>query len=360
MATSGGGRGSSRSAAPPPRPTASWLITDRQSQAWPDATSPRSPNAEAGEAWREQAAAAWSEIHSCYDLQHLIGDTPLMARVRRQVRLAASSSANVLLLGPAGSGREHIARTIHVQRRPGGVLFPLACPLLDAELLQASLMAARPDDAWSGASAGPAWLLLDVDELPRDAQQLLRQSLDPTHGLEILSTAKRDLSQLADEDRFDRELAYRLSTLTICIPPLSERVDDLPLLGQMLLEQINAAGGKQWSGLTLEALNLLALFPWSDNIDQLRSVLVESCRRAAGPKLQAGDLPHYVHMALVDYQNPSQEPQPIDLDQALADFERKHLEHALQCAQGNRAMAARLLCISRPRLLRRLEHFGID
>ncbi len=284
-----------------------------------------------------------------------------MERARRQVRLATrDATCSVLVVGPEGAGREHIARTIHVRRAPHGApILPLACPLLDAELLETSLQAADAPVDLEDNVLPPTLLLLDVNELSGDAQKVLADRLMQHPQLALLSTAKRDLLQMAADAALLPQLTAALSTLVIRIPDLQQRVEDLPLLSQMILEQWNATGGRQFSGLTDGALDLLALFPWRRGIDELREVVHHACRSATGPRIQASDLPHAVRMADLSHKHPPRQAEPIDLDHELAVYEQRLIQAALDQAKGNKAQAARLLGVPRTRLLRRLEHFKL-
>jgi transcriptional regulator with PAS, ATPase and Fis domain len=305
-----------------------------------------------------QALRSAEQAH--YALARFVGQSPAVLRARELARLAAAATGGVLIVGPPGSGREHLARTIHALRSRGlAALLPLACPLLDAEGMQAGLTALLK--AQQPSPGGPATaLLLEVDRLPESAQHELSGFLRlPGVELRTLATSRRSLTRLAERGKFLPELAYRLSTLTIPLPPLARRRQDIPLLAQHFVEQHNAAGGKQLSGFQPAAVECLASLPWPRNVDQLRQAVEAAITRATGPFVTVADLPDWVHLARHDQQHPPRPVEPIQLDALLAEIEKEALLRALAQAKGNKSQAAELLGISRGRLLRRLMHFGL-
>ncbi len=300
-----------------------------------------------------------------YHIGQLVGSTPQMRRVRQQVRLAAQSRASVLIAGPAGSGREHVARTIHFASQGSGAavgpLVPLDGPLLDAESMQSAITSfLRRRDEWKGLERPGTLLLLDADRLSKTAQQELAGFLKlPGVELPTLATASRPLARLVRKGKFRSDLACALSTLVIELPPLARRVADVPLLAQFFLEEANADGGKQCSGFTSEALDRLAAYAWPGNVDELAEVVRQAHAKAAAPQVQAGDLPAVVHHAAAAQARPRKVPEPIRLDEFLERIEKELLERALVQARGNKTKAAQLLGIHRNRLIRRLVQLGL-
>jgi len=303
-----------------------------------------------------------SRLGQRFHLSQLIGESEAIVRVREQIRVASKAQARVLVIGPPGSGREHVARTIHYGQpaAPVGPLVPIDCSLVDAEQLQATLTTLLRRQYETQADRPPAALLLDVDRLREGAQHELAGFLQlPGVELHTLATARRPLSRLAAKGKFHRDLAYALSTLTISLPPLKSRREDIPLLAQHFLEEANAAGAKQLAGLQPAALELLIGLPWKGNLDELSRAIRESCERAGGPQVTLVDLPDWVHLAKDGAARSLPNEPPIQLDQFLESIEKELLERALRRARGNKSRAAQLLGVSRPRLLRRLAQLGL-
>jgi DNA-binding NtrC family response regulator len=303
-----------------------------------------------------------SDLGQRFHISQIIGDSAAIRRVRQQIRVAAEANARVLILGPPGSGREHIARTIHYAHSSTsiGPLIPIACPLVDAEQMQASLATVIRKQHDSPTDRPAAALLLDVDRLRPDAQQELVGFLNlPKIELHTLATARVPLARLAAKGKFRRDLAYELSTLTIKLPPLSARREDIPLLAQHFLEEANAASDRQLGGFQPAAIELLASLPWTGNIDELAGAVRAACAKAVGPRVMLADLPDWVHLAHGAAAHPPRDEEPIQLDALLAEIEKELLARALKKTRGNKSKAAALLGLSRPRLLRRLAQLGL-
>ena len=294
-----------------------------------------------------------------YHLGQLLGESDAMRRVREQVRLAAQTDARVLVVGPPGSGCEHVAKTIHYSRQLGA-LAPVDCSLVDAEEMQGTLTSLLRRQAESPPDKPPVALLLEVDRLRADAQQELAGFLAlPKIELRTIVTARSSLQRLAARGHFRSDLAYALSTLTITLPPLARRTDDIPLLAQFFLEEFNADGNRQLAGFASAALDELAAYSWPENVAELGLVVGEACERAGGREVQAADLPERIRLAAGALAHPPRDEQPIDLDQFLADIEKELIQRALKLARNNKTRAAELLGVNRARLLRRLVQLGL-
>ena len=295
-----------------------------------------------------------------FRLDQLVGDSSAMRRVRDQVATAITSRARVVIQGPTGSGREHVARTIAYGEK-GDVdraVLPLACGTLDIDLLDASIAAATRRGV--GPSIDPVWLLLDVDQLSSDLQVEIAVRLRAQgNKLSVLSTARHSLIDLAATGSFDRDLAFMLSTLVIELPALRERREDIPLLIQRMVEEYNTTAGRQLAGFSPAAMDRLASLPWTGNVEELATVVREACQAVSTVWIGEADLPRRVRTIVSAGMHPRRELEPIQLDDFLLEVERELIERAMRRANGNKAQAARLLGVSRARLLRRLEQLGL-
>jgi transcriptional regulator of acetoin/glycerol metabolism len=306
-----------------------------------------------------------SQLGQRFAISQLIGQSEAIERVRQQVRIAAEARTRVLMVGPPGSGREHVARTIHYGQNSAsiGPLVPIACPLVDAEQMQASLASLLRRQIDAPTDRPPAALLIDVDRLREGAQQELAGFLHlPNIELFTIATSRVSLQRLAAKGKFRRDLAYELSTLTIELPRLARRREDIPLLAQHFLEEASAArapAAQQLAGFQPVAVELLVGLPWPGNIDELAQAVREACQRATGTQVTLADMPDWVHLAAGAAARSLRDEQPIQLDQFLADIEKELLARALKRTRGNKSKAAELLGLSRPRLLRRLAQLGL-
>jgi transcriptional regulator of acetoin/glycerol metabolism len=322
--------------------------------------------------FRQEAAAR-------YRADRLIGGGPAMRLARRQVELAAACRSSVLLVGPPGSGRQHLAAAIHYEKgvrnhfRSGEALgepswkmvpdtfFALDCSLLGADLLEAAggtivRAAARGERVMSYTL-----LFHRIDELPVEVQAqladfLARRSIQGR----LMATAAESLIDLARRGNFHAELAAMLSTIAIVLPPLAQRRDDLPLLAQLFLEEQNAAGSRQIGGFTPSALDRLDAYAWPGNLDELSEAVAEAHQHAAGSYIDVDDLPERLHLAAQAAAQPRRTDDTIVLDEYLGRVERELIRRALARAKGNKAKAARLLGVTRPRLYRRMVQLGLE
>jgi DNA-binding NtrC family response regulator len=158
---------------------------------------------------------------------------------------------------------------------------------------------------------------------------------------------------------FREDLAAMLSTITIELPPLAKRRDDLPLLAQALLEEQNARGGRQLGGFSPEALDQICAYAWPGNVAELAQVVAECHARAAATLIALGELPERLRLAAEAAARPRRKEEPIQLDEFVARIERELIRRALARAKGNKTKAARLLGLNRPRLYRRMVQLGL-
>ncbi|MEX0937606.1 MAG: helix-turn-helix domain-containing protein [Pirellulales bacterium] len=295
-----------------------------------------------------------------YDLDRIAGTSPAANRARLQIAAAAASGANVQLVGPAGSGRAHIAKAIHYRAVGGksGQLIPLDGAVLTAERLRAAVETLGSDQP----RAEPRTLLLtNVDCLGDELQYYFLELLNKApRSLRTLVTAERDLSELAREGRFRADLACALTTLSVQLPPLAERLEDLPLLAQLFLEECNRSGEKQVGGVSLQALDLLTAYHWPENIDELAAVMREAHAATEAHEIRPVDLPARFRHAAGAAARPRKQEEKIVLDEFLQRIETELISRALRRAKGNKTKAARLLGLTRPRLYRRLVQLGLE
>jgi transcriptional regulator with PAS, ATPase and Fis domain len=304
----------------------------------------------------EGALALREAVLRRYDLEAIASELPAMRRVADQVRLAARVRVPVLIVGERGAGKEWLARTIHAlgddRRRP---FVTLDCARLTPAAVAGVLFG--EGELAQATGAGTVYLR-EPSRLPRDLQQRLGALLaaDDARGPRFLAGLRADPD---DEERAGRlldELAARLATLAVRLPPLRERRDDLARLAERLLERAGAATGKQVRSLTPAAWEALRSYPWPGNVAELYAVLAGACGRAAGERIDAADLPLYLRVG----PRPAMEERPLPLKELLEGAERRLIGLALRRAGGNKSRAAELLAVWRPLLLRRMAALGID
>jgi DNA-binding NtrC family response regulator len=306
--------------------------------------------------FRRQAA-------SLYGIDRLVGNSPAMRRARAQVELAVGNQASVLLVGPPGSGRQQTATAIHYGTSPesAGALVPLACLLLTPDMIRSTIDALGAGSRVGRGTVKSTLLLSQADQIPLEIEEELNAMLSSrTFPFRLISIAEQPLTDLARRGRHREDLAALLSTIAIELPPLVQRREDLPLLAQVFLEEANARSGKQIGGFTPEALDRLDGYSWPGNIDELAQMVAESHRKAAGAEIGPDDLPQRLRWVAETAARPRRKDETIVLDEFLGRIERELIRRALVRAKGNKAKAARLLGLTRPRLYRRMVQLGLE
>jgi DNA-binding NtrC family response regulator len=264
----------------------------------------------------------------------------------------------VLCLGEPGTGKKEAARAIHYRQIQPGALVPLACGVLEPNLLRGTLrsLATRR----SADTAFNATLLLeDVDQFCSEAHADLWQLFEfQPNQVRVIATSTRSQADL-EAALANPRLMCALSTIAIRLPPLRDRVEDLPLLAQAFLERENVENPKQLGGFTPEALDALAAHAWPGNLDELTQVIQQIHAQARFGRVEVHDLPERIRWSSTAAVHSTQADEPIDLEELLANLEKELIERAIARARGNKSKAAKLLGLNRPRLYRRLVQLGL-
>jgi DNA-binding NtrC family response regulator len=320
---------------------------------------------------------------SRYSIESLLGSSLAMQKVRAQLAAAAASGANTLICGPPGSGRGHAARAIHycASADAPAKLLPINCELLTDDLIRRVLERLR--DSGGGTARRATLLLENLDRMSAAHQSLLASALsEKLLAARIIATCSRHTpgAVAASERSFELEsldndkngdgtpsvpatldvaLLSAVSTITIELPPLANRLEDLPILAHYFLEARNHGSGKQVGSFRSDALDLLALYNWPGELDQLRETIAAAHRAATSHEISAADLPTIMRHASAAAKRIRREPERIVLDELLATIEKEAIVRALAQTDGNKSEAAGLLGMTRPRLYRRLVQLGL-
>ena len=310
--------------------------------------------------WHSILAGLLQSERLIFNLKSLVGSSDRIRRIRKQVSAAAESKADCLVIGPPGSGREHIARTIFTERKiPNAQLVPIHCAIADSESIQNSIknwvFERRSNDSSD-------WLLLlDVDRLGVDAQsELLGYTRIPEFQMPMIATASNDLIELAQAGQFSESLALHLSVQTIVLDALSERTEDIPLLAQAFIEDLNRSSSNQVAQISEQVIATFQEYHWPRNIAELRQYLVSAHSKCSGSTIETEDLPAEFGYALSAYQIGYHELQPIQLSEFLERIEKELITRALSQCNNNKTKTSQLLGISRARLLRRTSALNIQ
>jgi transcriptional regulator with PAS, ATPase and Fis domain len=292
----------------------------------------------------------------------LIGRSPAIRRVLGQLKLAQQSTLPILLTGEAGTGRQHLARQIHYSSDRGQSIFvPLDCRRLPAEHLAQTLqrlMGIKGDEVLQ-----PGTVYLDqIEALPRELQKMIVELIESKHPHKprIMAASQRPLEPFVESDELTSDLFFALTPLTIVVPPLRNRPEDLEPLAQFFLEELNRGDSRQVNGFHDNVWHQFRRYHWPGNVNELRRVVTEARQQCPGTIIETDHLPFGFRTG-VDGQSigPATPKRTVPLDPLLLQVEREQIELALAEARHNKAKAAELLGITRPRLYRRMEILGI-
>lgn len=319
-------------------------------------------------ALHEQIIRFRNEIAARYRADRLIGGGPAMRLAVSQVELASGSRASVLFVGMPGSGRQRLAAAVHYGRKKENAsasssvaLAALDCSLLGDDLIDAASSAVARAASHDANADTDTLLLHRIDELSDDMQVILHEYLSRRlAGWRLMATVAEPLVELAQRGKFHADLAAMLSTIVIELPPLSQRREDIPLLAQMFLEECNASAERQIGGFSPDALDRLDAYHWPGNLDELAEAVAETHRRATDREILPGDLPERLRLVAQAVARPRRVEETIVLDEFIGRVERELIRRALAQAKGNKARAARLLGVTRPRLYRRMVQLGLE
>jgi DNA-binding NtrC family response regulator len=314
----------------------------------------------------------------------VLGAAPAMRQLWSTVDRIALMDVDVLIEGETGTGKEVVAKAIHAASpRANKPFIPLSCAIFSGTLLENELFGHEKgaftgaDRAATGrfeAAQGGTIFLDDVDDIPLDTQTKLLRVLQERHverlgstqaravDFRLLSATKKDLAQEVADGRFRQDLYYRLHVLPLRIPALRERREDILPLAGFFLKKF-AGPHSSATALHPDAIRLLVSHTWPGNVRELEHVMQAALALCDGPEVLASHLPRHLlpHPGAQGPDLPGLPSGPVQLDEVLAQTERKLLAWALDQAKGNQSEAAGLLGIPRTTFQyrwRRMEDAG--
>jgi transcriptional regulator with PAS, ATPase and Fis domain len=298
------------------------------------------------------------------------------------IRRVASGVINVLVLGETGVGKDVLARRIHeLSPRAKMPLVAINCGALTETLLESELFG-HEKGAFTGAvhakqgilesASGGTVFLDEVGEMPLPIQVTLLRVLDHREVMRVgavrprpidvrfIAATNRDLEALVAEGRFRQDLYFRLNGLTLSLPPLRERVEEIEPLARTFLEQAcRTMGRADRPDIAPEALAAMRAYQWPGNIRELRNVIERAVLLSTGGVIARDHLPLEKMGAVLAASGPPSTrhvpPPPVD----GPDDERRRITEALDACAGNQSQAAKALGVSRATLIRRIEEYAI-
>ena len=315
-------------------------------------------------------------MNTAGDFQGMVGKSPRMQQVFDLTQKAAQSEAPVIIFGESGAGKELVAHAIHaLSPRREGPFITCNCAALNESLLESELFG-HVKGAFTGAythrqgrfeAAHRGDIFLDeIGDIPPTIQIKLLRVLESKQfervgdirpisvDVRIITATHRNLESLVSTGRFREDLFFRINVIPIYLPPLRERLGDLPLLVEHFLEHLRQRSGKAISGLTGESMKIFLDYPWPGNVRELQGALEYAFVVAADGLIAPEHLPPKLGSPEPSPENPREAWSVREADEKTA------LIEALRQTDGNQSKAAALLEVTRVTVWHRMKKHGID
>ena len=306
----------------------------------------------------------------------LIGSAPAFRQALDTLRLAAPTSATVLLQGESGTGKELAARLLHdLSPRAGGPFVPIHCSAIPETILESELFgyergaftgaAARKEGRFERAHGGTLFLDEVGDMSPGVQVKLLRvlqdgvvERLGGTQPVKVdvrlVTATNRDLAAEVKAGRFREDLFYRLDVVAVRLPSLRERREDIPLLASAFLRRLAAENGKAIAGFAPAALAALEAYDWPGNVRELLHAVERAVVLTRSDTVDVGDLPEAVRMARPGAGPVGAPAVTVPIGTPLEEVERLLIQETLRATGGNKQRAADLLGIAARTIYRKI------
>jgi two-component system response regulator HydG/two-component system response regulator AtoC len=305
---------------------------------------------------------------------NIIGKTPAMQDVFTMIKRVSKTDANILILGESGTGKELVARAIHyTSLRADKPFIPIDCTTIPAELMESELFGYEKgaftcaDERKLGLiemAQGGTTFFDEIGDLDFDLQKKLLRFLQEKEirriagkdrinvDVRVLSATNRDIEASLENKEFRSDLYYRLNVIAIRIPPLRERLDDIPLLANHYLEHFREKNKKDIREIDREAMNGLMSYDWPGNVRELENVMERAVILCQYDTINVECLPRKMKMF-------AQEEYPEVREFNLPEIEKRTIIKALDKSSWNQSKAARLLGISRKQLRTKMKNLEL-
>jgi len=311
-----------------------------------------------------------------FSLDKMIGVSSQMEELKNLARKVAASQASVLITGSSGTGKDLLAKAIHAESdRAEGPFVAINCAALPESLLESELFGIEKGVA-TGVEERPgkieaahkgSLLLDEIGDMPLPMQANLLRVLQEREverigsrkpkpvDIRVIAASNRDLEQLVKDGKFREDLYFRLNVISISIPALKERRDDIPVLAGYFLQQASKKYSRKWTGFTPEAAEVLKNHDWPGNVRELENVIERACALSGEDQIGIKDLSGKLNNG-----GPEAECKGVTIAEAVSGFERKLIESTLAGSDGNRTLAAEKLGLSREGLRKKMKRYNIE
>jgi len=319
------------------------------------------------------------QLHSQTAFENIIGNSAALQRVFEMVQKVASGDSNILLSGETGTGKELVAKAIHNQsRRREKSFLPINCGSLAESVLESELFG-HVKGAFTGAVATRKGLIevadggtIFFDEIaetsPAFQVKLLRVIQEgefirvgdthPIHvNVRIIAATNRDLDRAVERREFRQDLYYRLKVIAIHLPPLRDRLDDIPLLAYHFLEKYKA--DRRVEGIDPQAIKVLVAYKWPGNVRELEHVIEYAISMAEGDTIKISDLPEEFLTRVADRGMARESWMVSPFSKAKEEFEKFYITHILKESNWNISQASRKAQMFRQNLQQKISKYGI-
>ncbi|MCL4810943.1 MAG: sigma-54 dependent transcriptional regulator [Vicinamibacteraceae bacterium] len=334
---------------------------------------------------REQNVRLQEQLEDRHSFSKIIGRSKRMHEVFDLIRQVADSDASVLVQGESGTGKEMVASALHFNsRRRAKPYVRVSCASLPESLIESELFGYEKG-AFTGAvqrrvgrfeaATGGTLLLDEIGDLPLNFQVKLLRVLQERQierlgsnrpipvDVRVIAASLRPLEEEIAEGTFREDLYFRINTVTIHVPPLRERREDIPLLAGAFLREFTQSRGKVLEGFSDEALEILMAHNWPGNVRELRNAVERAVLFCKSGLVMPADLPSGLRSngeraALAP--PPAPQAQPMPLQQAVMQAEIAAIFAALRTTHGRRSDAAEILGVTRKTLWEKMRDYGIS
>ncbi len=323
------------------------------------------------------------QLDEQFGVENIICVSPAMKRILKIVKQVAPTNITVLLQGESGTGKDLIAHAIHQNSpRRNKRMVTLDCAGLSEGVLESELFG-HVKGAFTGAISsrkgrfefadGSTLFLDEIGEMPLTMQAKLLRALENREivpvgsnepisvDVRLISATNRDLAQAVKENKFREDLYFRIKGVTLKIPPLRERREDIPVLIEHFLKTFNEEHGRDIKGITSDARNILLNYHWPGNVRELKNCIESMAILADKDMLDVDDVPEEIRA----YSSSSDTrtaivPLTSLAGKSLQELEREHIRNTLELTKGNREKAAHILGIAPRTLYRKLKEYGLS